>query len=67
MKQPNQGDCNKLLILMKYLLGNHGLCITLSTDKKIRLKWYVNAKLAVHSDFNSHTGETITMREGDME
>ena len=51
---------------MKYLAGTQYLCLTLRACKKISLKWYVDAALAVHSDFKSHTGATLTMAKGEI-
>ena len=41
---------------MKYPVGTQELCITLNSDKTGSLKWYVDAALAAHPGFKSHTG-----------
>ena len=38
--------------------------LTLKADGTGELKWYVDASFAVHPDFRSHTGATITMGKG---
>ena len=50
-KQTNQGDWNKLLRLMKYLVGTQELCIILKADKKSCLKCYLDAAFVVHFGF----------------
>ena len=51
---------------MKYLNGTRDLVLTLSADQLNILKWYVEAAFAVHADFKSHTGVTMTMGKGTM-
>ena len=64
VKNANEGDWNKLTRMMKYLNGTQDLVLTLSADNTNVIKWYVDAAFAVHPDFKSHTGATMTMGEG---
>lgn len=66
VKNPNQGDWNKLLRLMRYLAGTTEMVMTLSADKTRSTKWHADAAFAVHPDFKSHTGATLTMGKGSV-
>jgi hypothetical protein len=52
---------------MKYLLnGTRELKLTLSSDNLHCIKWYyVGAGFAVHPDYKSHTGPTMSYGDGD--
>ena len=64
VKNLNQGDGKNLLRLMKYLLRTHKLCPQLKSERIFCLKYDVDAAVAVHQDFKSHTGATLTMVKG---
>ena len=64
VKGPNESDWNKLVRMMKYLNGTRSERVTLSADSLHVIKWYVDASFAVHPDFKSHTGATMTMGRG---
>ena len=49
---------------MKYVNGTKELVLTLSAEQLNILKWFVDAAFAVHADFKSHTGMTMTMGQG---
>ena len=57
-------DWNKLVRLMKYLNGTKNRKLTLSADDLQIIKWYVNAAFAVHPNYRSHTGATMTFGQG---
>ena len=40
------------------------LVLTLSAEQLNILKWFVDAAFAVHADFKSYTGMTMTMGQG---
>jgi hypothetical protein len=65
VKGPNEADWAKLVRLMKYLNGTRELKLTLSADNLHYMKWYVDASFAVHPDYKSHTGATMSYGEGD--
>ena len=64
MKDPNESDRNKLIRLMKFLNGTKHKKLRLSMDNIKCIKFYINAAFAVHSDYKSHTGATMTFGEG---
>ena len=64
VKDPNVGDWEKLIRMIKYLNGTRDLVLKIDTSGGVSvIKWYVDAAFAVHPDFKSHTG--ATMRFGD--
>ena len=64
VKSPNEADWAKLVRLMKYLNGTKSLNLTLSADNLHCIKWYVDASFAVHPDYKSHTGATMSYGDG---
>ena len=64
VKNPNESDWTKLVRLMKYLNGTRKRVLTLSADDLRIIKWFVDAAFAVHIDFKSHTGATMTFGQG---
>ena len=64
VQQPNEEDWEMLNRLMKYVNGTKELVLTLSAEQLNILKWFVDAAYAVHADFKSHTGMTMTMAQG---
>ena len=51
---------------MKYLKTTQDDCLILEYDGKKKIEWYVDAAFAVHNDFRSHTGATMTMGKGSV-
>ena len=64
VRKPNQDDWNKLVRMMKFLKQTVKDHLTLKADGSKTLKWHVDASFAVHPDFRSHTGATMTMGKG---
>jgi hypothetical protein len=64
VKDPNEVDWGKLVRMMMYLNGTRKLRLTLSAGNLHYIKWYVDASLAVHPDFKSHTGATMSFENG---
>ena len=64
VRTPNQDDWNKLVRMMKFLKQTQSDVLTLRADGSKTLKWHVDAAFAVHPDFRSHTGATMTMGKG---
>jgi hypothetical protein len=62
---PNEAHWAKLVRLMKYLNGTRELKLTLSADNLHCIKRYVDASFAVHPDYKSHTGATMSYGDGD--
>ena len=66
VRQPNESDWKKLVRLIRYLHSTKGWHKTLRADSLKIIKHYVDASFAVHPDFRSHTGSTMTMGDGAM-
>jgi hypothetical protein len=66
VKGQNEADWAKLVTLMKYLNGTRELKLTLSADNLHYIKWYVDASFAVHPDYKSHTGATMSYGDGSL-
>jgi len=64
VKEPNRDDWKKLVRLIKYINGTRKDKLVLSADDLRILKWYVDSAFAVHPDFKSHTGGTMTFGTG---
>ena len=63
-KASNESDWTKLIQLLKYLNGTRDDVLTLGVDNLRVIKWHVDASFAVHPDFKSHTGGTMTFGQG---
>ena len=50
--------------LMKFLNGTQNDVLTLSIENLRVIKWYIDAAFAVHPDFRSHTGASMTLGKG---
>ena len=64
MKEPDEGDWEKLICLLRYLNGTQETKLVLSAEKLSVIKWFVDAAFAVHTDFKSHTGAVMTFGQG---
>ena len=64
--EPNEGDWMKLKKLMNFLKATQDEVATLSADDTQTIKWYIDATFAVHKDFKSHTGGTMTLGSGSI-
>jgi hypothetical protein len=64
VKNPNQEDWMKLTKMMKFLNQTKNDKLTLRADGTKKLKWHIDAAFAIHPDFKSHTGATLTMGNG---
>jgi hypothetical protein len=65
VKGPNEADWAKLARLIRYLNGARELKLTSSAYNLHCIKWYVDASFAVHPDYKSHTGATMSYGDGD--
>jgi hypothetical protein len=66
VKAPNESDWAKLIKLLQYLNGSRDEVLILSADDLRIIKWFVDASFAVHPDFKSHTGGTMTFGQGSV-
>jgi len=64
VKKPRESDWKRVIRLLKYLNGTCDKELILSADDLQVIKWYVDASFAVHPDFKSHTGGSMTMGQG---
>ena len=64
VSKPDKDDWGKLVRLMKYLFGTKDMVLTLSGDATRLIKWWIDVSFAVHKDFKSHTGGTMSMGKG---
>ena len=64
VKDPNEDDWKKLLRLLHYIKGSINDVLILRADDLTVIKWYVDASFAVHQDFKSHTGASMTFGNG---
>ena len=64
VKAPNESDWIKLVRLLKYLNGTREDVLTLGADNLRVIKWHVDASFAVHPDFRSHTGGSMSFGQG---
>lgn len=61
---PNNGDWEKLLRLLKFLNQTKDDVLTLEASDEQSITWYVDAAFAVHEDMRSHSGATMTLGKG---
>jgi hypothetical protein len=64
--EPNEGDWAKLIKILVFLKATQDEVTAMKADDTQSIKWYVDAAFAVHKDFKSHTGATMTLGEGTM-
>ena len=62
--EPTEQDWAKLVKLMLYLKATQDEVTTMRADDTQTIKWYVDAAFAVHKDYKSHTGATMTLGDG---
>lgn len=64
VSKPNEDDWRKLHRLLKYINGSRKDKLILAADDLHVIKWYVDCAFAVHPDFKSHTGGSMTYGQG---
>jgi hypothetical protein len=62
--EPTEQDWAQLVRLMLFLKATQDEVTTMEADDTQTIKWYVDASFAVHKDYKSHTGVTMTLGEG---
>ena len=62
--EPNEGDWKKLVKMMNFLRATEDDIAVMSADNSTTVKWHVDASFAVHKDFRSHTGATMSLGLG---
>jgi hypothetical protein len=61
---PTEQDWTKLVRVMDFLKATQDDVTILAADQDFIIKWYIDSSFAVHPDFKSHTGATMTMGTG---
>ena len=64
VKSPTKDDWCKLKRMMGFLKATSDDVLTLDADSSGTIVWHVDAAFAVHPDFRSHTGATMTLGKG---
>jgi hypothetical protein len=64
VRSPNEGDWFKLKKMMRFLKRTADDVLTLKVDDISLIKWHLDASFAVHADFKSHTGATMSLGKG---
>jgi hypothetical protein len=64
VRDTNENDWFKLVRMMNYLKKTKDDVLRIEADDSQTIKWYVDAAFAVHYDFKSHTGATMTLGKG---
>ena len=64
VREPTENDWNKLVRMMDFLKRTKDDVLKLYADDFETIRWYVDAAFAVHQDYNSHTGSTMTLGKG---
>jgi hypothetical protein len=65
--KPTNGDWNKLINLLQFLKSKKEDALQLSMDNTSRVKWYLDASLALHKDMKSQTGSIMTLGQGTIQ
>ena len=66
VSSPDEDDWGKLRRIIRYLKHNPSLGLTLEADNMSLVHWHVDASFAVHQDFKSHTGASMTLGKGSI-
>jgi hypothetical protein len=62
--KPTVNDWTKLVRLMGFLNATQDDVATLEADDSQSVDWHIDAAFAVHNDYKSHTGATLTLGKG---
>ncbi|CAJ1946065.1 unnamed protein product [Cylindrotheca closterium] len=64
VREPTESDWKKCVRMMRYLFCTLLYHLTLSAESLRVMKWMIDASFAVHPDFKSHTGGTLSFGGG---
>jgi len=64
VREPRESDWKKCVRMMRYLHNTMKWHTTLSAESLRVMKWSIDASFAVHPDFKSHTGGTMSWGKG---
>ena len=65
--KPTEQDWFKLKKMMRFLKRTANDVLTLEAGDETKPEWYLDAAFAVHPDFKSHTGATMTLCKGSIQ
>ena len=66
VQAPDVDDFKKLGRCLRYLCDTKDLPLTLEASSAASITWWVDASFAVHPDYKSHTGATMTLGKGSI-
>jgi len=66
VQSPDVDDFKKLGRCMRYLRGTRDLPLTLECSEIGVIRWWVDASFAVHPNYRSHTGATMSLGKGSV-
>ena len=66
LHNPDQDDYKKLKQLIQDLCATHNLTLTLGSNGKGQIKWWVDGSYAIHVDLKGHTGTMMTLGSGSI-
>jgi hypothetical protein len=64
VREPDKDDWNKLVYLMRYIIGNRTMPLILSSNGIGILKWWVDASFTVHPNMRGHSGGGLYLGRG---
>ena len=64
VKSPDEDNWKKLVRLVQYLNGTIELSLKLNASDRMEVHWWVDSSYAVHPDYRSHTGITMSLGKG---
>jgi hypothetical protein len=64
VRAPDKDDWNKLVHLMRYIIGNRTMPLILSANGSGILKLWVDASFAVHPNMRGHSGGGLSLGRG---
>jgi Reverse transcriptase (RNA-dependent DNA polymerase) len=64
VKEPDENDWFKLTRMMNFLNSTCNDVLTLCSNGQRIITWHLDAAFAVHKDFKSHTGATMSLGSG---
>ena len=66
VQEPTEQDWSKLTRILRYLMRNPGLPLTLEGGDMTLAEWWVDAAFGTHPDYKSHTGACMTLGKGSV-
>lgn len=64
VQSPDTDDYKKLGRCLSYLRETRELTLTLEANSLTQIKWWVDASFAVHKNYRSHTGASMSLGRG---